>query len=65
MPATSRNGRLVVVVLTDSLDRKRLGEEIWSNPLNLVRGVFDKAVRRKPQVFVAVAVIEVGIMDIE
>jgi hypothetical protein len=51
--------------LTDSLDRKRLGEEIWSNALHLVRGVFDKEVRRKPQVFAAVAVIEVGIMDIE
>jgi hypothetical protein len=53
------------VVLTDSLDRKRLGEEIWSNPLNLVRGAFDLEVRRKPQAFAAVAVIEGGIMDIE
>ena len=35
----------------------RLGDEFWSEPLNLVRGVFDLEVRRKPQVYAAVAVI--------
>jgi hypothetical protein len=33
--------------------------------LELLRGVFDLGVRRKPQVFAAVAVMLVGIMDIE
>ena len=51
--------------MTVSLHRKRLGDEFWSKPLNLVRGVFDKEVRRKPQAFAAVAVILIGNMDIE
>ena len=51
--------------ITVSQDRKRLGDEFWSKPLNLVRGVFDLEVRRERQVFAAVALIEVGIMDIE
>ena len=51
--------------MTVSLHRKRLGDEFWSKPLNLVQGVFDKEVRRKPQAFAAVAVILIGNMDIE
>jgi hypothetical protein len=31
----------------------------------LARGVFDLGVRRKPQAFAAVAVMQAGIMDIE
>ena len=51
-----RAGWLFVQV-TVSLHRKRLGDEFWSKPLNLVRGVFDKEVRRKPLTFAADAVI--------
>jgi hypothetical protein len=51
--------------MTVSLDRKRLGDEFWSKPPNLVRGVFDREVRRKLRAFAAVAVILIGNMDIE
>ena len=51
--------------VTASQDRKRLGDECWRKPLNLVRGVFDLEVRRKPQAFAAVAVISLRCMDIE
>jgi hypothetical protein len=51
--------------VTASQDRKRLGEEYWREPLNLVRSVFDLEVRRKPQAFAAVAVISLRCMDIE
>jgi hypothetical protein len=51
--------------MTASQHRKRLGDEFWRKPLNLDRGVFDLEVRRKPQAFAAVAVINLRCMDIE
>jgi hypothetical protein len=42
--------------VTVSLDRKRLGRRVWSEPPDCARGVFDKAVRRKPLTFAADAV---------
>jgi hypothetical protein len=38
------------------LDRKRLGQEIFTTKGNSIRGVFDKQTRRKPLVFAADAV---------
>jgi len=58
--SVGRSGRITV-----RQDRKRLVDEFWSEPLNLVRGVFDLQVRRKRQALAAVAVILMGIMDIE
>ncbi len=43
--------------VTVSLDRKRFGDKVWRRLLNLVRGVFDKKVRRKPLAFASDAVI--------
>ena len=39
-----------------SLDRKRLGAQFWGWSRILIRGVFDKDVRRKPLAFAADAV---------
>jgi hypothetical protein len=51
--------------VTATQHRKRIGNEFWGKPLNFVRGVFDLQVRRKRQALAAVAVILMGIMDIE
>jgi hypothetical protein len=42
--------------LVARLDRKRLGQEIFTMKGNSIRGVFDKQTRRKPLVFAADAV---------
>jgi hypothetical protein len=56
----SRSGRITAIQ-----DRKRLAP---TGPLLrkiCLRGAFDLEVRRKPQAFAAVAVMQVGIMEIE